>query len=160
MNPNLQTVSLAGTLEKQLHLLRELSGELMACRTAYVKMDLDAIYQHIASQSALCDQLRQVEGERQSAWRAACVGCGVDPSAGDLAALLTRLDPCSATRIREIVTELALAEGELRHLNRAQMVLVEGSRRTLGILANVLSSFAPMYARPAAPAEPATGARL
>jgi hypothetical protein len=150
MSVPIEIASLAGTLEKQLRLLRELSGELVACRTAYVAMDLEGIYQHIATQTALCDQLRQTEDERKVAWRAACIASGLNPDSGDLRALIARFDPQVGVGMREIVTKLALAEGELRHLNRAHTVLIDGSRRTLAILANVLASFAPTYTRPIA----------
>jgi hypothetical protein len=149
MTPSIEAASLMGTLDKQLRLLRELSSDLVACRTAYVAMDLDAIYRHIATQTALCDQLRQLEDDRRIAWRATCVAAGLDGEAGDLRALISRLDPQIGAGMREIVTKLALADGELRHLNRAHTVLVEGSRRTLAILGNVLASFAPTYVRPA-----------
>jgi|SRR5215831_8015176 len=142
--------SLAGTLERQLRLLRELSGDLTECRKAYVDMDIEAIYRHIATQSLLCDQLHQSEVERTAAWRAICESLDLDPEAVNARVVLESLEPQGAAQIREILTALALAEGELRHLNRAQTVLVEGSRRTLSVLANVLGSFAPIYGRPAA----------
>lgn len=148
MNAGIEAASLLGTLEKQLRLLHELSSELVASRAAYVKMDLDAIYQHIAVQTALCDQLHHLEEERKVAWRAACTASGLDPEAGDIRALIGTLEPDGRARMRDAVTKLALAEGELRHLNRAHTVLVEGSRRTLAILGNVLASFAPTYSRP------------
>ncbi len=149
MTAAIESASLVGILEKQLRLLRELTSDLVACRTAYVSMDLEAIYQHVATQAALCDQLRQLEDERRLVWQAACLASGVDPNQCDLATLIGKLERGISARVREVVTELALAEGELRHINRAHMVLVDGSRRTLGILANVLASFAPTYTRPA-----------
>lgn len=142
--------SLAGTLERQLRLLRELSADLFECRKAYVDMDLDAIYRHIAAQSLLCDQLHQSEIERKAAWRAICKSLDLDPEAVNARVVLENLEPQAAAQIREILTALALAEGDLRNLNRAQTVLVEGSRRTLSVLANVLGSFAPIYGRPVA----------
>jgi len=148
MNSEIAAASLLGTLEKQLRLLRELSGELVSCRAAYVAMDVDAMYQHIATQTALCDQLQQLESERKVAWKATCAAVGIDPVSTDLRLLINRLDPKIGCAMREAVTKLALAEGELRHLNRAHTVLVEGSRRTLSILGNVLASFTPTYAPP------------
>jgi len=154
MSSEMAAASLVGTLEKQLRLLRELSSELVACRTAYVAMDIESIYQHIATQTALCDQLQRLESDRKMAWRVTCQAVGIDPGASDLRTLVSRLDPKIGSAMREVVTKLALAEGELRHLNRAHTVLVDGSRRTLSILGNVLASFAPTYTRPSAP-EPA-----
>jgi hypothetical protein len=148
MNLPIQAASLLGILEKQLHLLNELACELLACRAALVTMDLDAIYRQIAIQTELCDRLQQAERERKSAWIEACTATGLDGSAGDLRGLIARLEPEIGTRMREIVTKLALAEGELRHLNHAHTILINGSRRTLSLLGNVLASFAPTYGRP------------
>jgi hypothetical protein len=148
MSVSIQVASLIGTLDRQLSLIRDLSSELVACRTAYVAMDLDAIYQHIATQTALCDQIRQIDEDRKIAWSAACASVGLDSHIGDLRSLVARLDPAVGAAMRDVVTKLALAEGDLRHLNRAHTVLIDGSRRTLAILTNVLASFAPTYARP------------
>ncbi|HEY6466021.1 MAG TPA: hypothetical protein VIY69_08525 [Candidatus Acidoferrales bacterium] len=149
MNSSIEAAGLLGILEKQLRLFRELSGDLVACRTAYVAMNLDAIYQHIGTQSAICDQLRDIDRERKIAWCATCAASGVDPDAADLRELTTRIDTGIGEAMRDVVTKLALAEGELRNLNRAHTVLIDGSRRTLAVLGNVLASFSPTYARPA-----------
>ena len=153
MNSPVEGAALLGTLEKQLRLFRELSADLVACRTAYVAMNLDAIYQHIATQTAICGQLRQIEDERKVAWRAACLASELDPEKSDLRELTMRLNPNVAEPMRDVVTKLAIAEGELRNLNRAHAVLIDGSRRTLAILGNVLASFAPTYVRPSGPSE-------
>lgn len=147
MSSPIEAAGLLGILEKQLRLFRELSGDLLACRTAYVTMNLDAIYQHIATQSAICDQLRQIDRERKVAWCAACAASGIDPDIVDLCELTMRIDPKIGETMRDVVTKLALAEGELRNLNRAHTVLIDGSRRTLAILGNVLASFSPTYVR-------------
>jgi FlgN protein len=149
MNAQAESVVLLGILEKQLRLFRELSADLVASRTAYVAMNLDRMYEHIAAQAAICDRLRQIEHERKFAWSAASAALGLNPDAGSLSGLLARIDAKTAESMREVVTKLALAEGELRNLNRAHTVLIEGSRRTLAILGNVLASFAPTYSRPA-----------
>ena len=148
MKPTIEAAGFAGVLQKQLHLLRELAGDLVASRACYVAMDLDGMYAHTARQASLCEDLRQVRHERNSAWLAACTEAGLDASLIDLHDLISRIDAPIGARMRQIATELALAEGELRNLNRANSVLLEGSRRTLGILANVLASFAPTYSRP------------
>ena len=158
MNSPIEGAALLGTLEKQLRLFRELSAELVSCRTAYVAMNLDAIYQHIARQTAICDQFRQIEDERKVAWRAACLSNGLDPEKSDLRELTARLNPNIAEPVRDIATKLAIAEGELRNLNRAHTVLIDGSRRTLAILGNVLASFAATYPRPAGSSESAAAA--
>jgi hypothetical protein len=148
MNSSVEAAALLNILERQLRLFRELSGDLVACRTAYVAMNLDAIYRHIATQTAICDQLRQVNNERQVAWRVISAACEVDPDAGDLRELTLRIDPKIGEVMCDVMTKLALAEGELRNLNRTHTALIEGSRRTLAILGNVLASFSPTYLRP------------
>lgn len=158
MNASIEGAALLGTLEKQLRLFRELSADLVACRTAYVAMNLDAIYQHIATQTAICEQFHQIESERKAAWRAACLASGLDGEKSDLRQLTSCLNPHIAEPIRDVATKLAIAEGELRNLNRAHTVLIEGSRRTLAILGNVLASFAPTYSRPAGSSESAVPA--
>lgn len=158
MNSSIESAALLGTLEKQLRLFRELSADLVASRTAYGTMNLDAMYQHIASQTAICEELRQIEGDRKVAWRVACTASGLDSEKSDLRELAGRIDPDFADPIRDVVTKLAIAEGELRNLNRAHAVLIEGSRRTLAILGNVLASFAPTYGRPSGTSESAAAA--
>lgn len=148
MNSSTEAAGLLGILEKQLRLFRELSGDLLACRAAYVSMNLDAIYQHIATQGAICDQLHETDRERKLAWCAACAASGIDPDIVELCELTMRIDPKIGEAMRDVVTKLALAEGELRNVNRAHTVLIDGSRRTLAILGNVLASFSPTYVRP------------
>jgi hypothetical protein len=148
MSSSIEGAALLGILEKKLRLFRELSADLVVCRAAYVAMNLEAIYRHIATQTAICDQFRQIEGERKAAWRAACLAIGLDLEKSDLRELTSRLDPNLAEPIRDVVTKLAIAEGELRNLHHTHTVLVDGSRRTLAILGNVLASFAPTYASP------------
>ena len=148
MNASPESANLLGILDRQLHAVQELSAELVACRTAFVAMDVEAIYRHTAIQTALCDSLRTLEEQRNVAWRAACCAAGVDPAAGNVSSLVALLDPRVGMAIRDIVTKLVLADGELRRLNRANTILIDGSRRTLTILGNVLASFAPMYASP------------
>ena len=148
MNASPETMDLLGILDRQLHAVQELSAELIASRTVLVAMDMEAIYRHTAIQTALCDSLRSIEEQRKAAWRVACCVAGVDPGTGNVSSLAALLDPRVGIAIRDIVTKLALADGELRRLNRANTILIDGSRRTLTILGNVLASFAPTYASP------------
>ncbi|MGH9572287.1 MAG: hypothetical protein ACRD40_01985 [Candidatus Acidiferrales bacterium] len=159
MSSSIESGALLGALEKQLRLFRGLSADLVASRTAYGTMNLDAIYQHIASQTAICEEWREIENDRKTAWHAACTASGLDPEKSDLRELTARIDPNFAEPIRDVVTKLAIAEGELRNLNRTHSVLIEGSRRTLAILGNVLASFAPTYGRPSGTSESAAAVR-
>lgn len=159
MKPSLEIVSLLAILDKQLHAVQELSAELIACRTAFAAMNVEAIYRHIAVQTTLCDDLRTLDEQRKEALRAACSAEGIEPTTASLNGLIVRFDSRVGTKIRDIVTKLVLAEGELRQLNRANTILIDGSRRTLTILGNLLSSFAPTYASPISARNSAAPAR-
>ncbi len=143
-------------IETQVGLLRELASDLAACRTAYAAMDLEAIYAHVAAQTSLCERLREAEAARAAAWQSARGVLRLTPSgspdtrygSGELKTWIANVDPILAERLRRALTEMALAEGQVRHLHRAHAVMLEGSRRTIDMLANALAMFSPMYAAP------------
>ena len=140
---------LTETLESRLCLLRDLARELVVCRRAFMAMDLEAIYGHIERQSAVCHDLRGAEESRSRAWQAVSASLEQSSTDSDLQASMETLRPDMAAHLRRVLSESALAEGEIRHLNEAHTVLIDGSRRTLNVLANVLVAFSPTYARPA-----------
>jgi len=140
---------LTETLESRLCLLRELARELVVCRRAYVAMDLEAIYGHIERQSAACRDLRDAEESRSRAWQAVSASLEESSTGRELETSIETLPPDMAAHLRRVLSESALAEGEIRHLNQAHTVLIDGSRRTLNVLANVLVAFSTTYARPA-----------
>jgi len=155
MNTPSEIVQLTDAVEAQVRLLGELAGDLSDCRRAYAAMDLDAIYAHVAAQTSLCDRLRQAEASRAAAWQAVCValrahsnGSGARDVGAGLQEWIANVDPALAHRLRRALTEMALAEGQVRHLHRTHAVMLEGSRRTIDMLANALAMFSPMYAAP------------
>lgn len=155
MNAPSEIAQLTSTIETQVNLLRDLASDLADCRGAYAAMDLDAIYTHVEAQTSLCERLREAERARAAAWNAARSAFEVDfPGApngsvsGDLKSWITSVDPALAERLRRALTEMALAEGQVRHVHRAHAVMLEGSRRTIDMLANALAIFSPMYAVP------------
>jgi hypothetical protein len=155
MNTPTEIVQLTDAVEAQVRLLRELAGDLSECRTAYAAMDLDGIYAHVAAQTSLCERLCEAEKARAAAWQAVCValrahsnGAGSRDVGAGLQEWISRIDPAIAERLRRALTEMALAEGQVRHLHRAHAVMLEGSRRTIDMLANALAMFSPMYAAP------------
>jgi hypothetical protein len=148
MSPEI--ASLTDTIERELGLLRELAGDLIACRAAFTGMDLDAIYVHIAKQAMLCQKLQKAEEERIKAWQEGAAHAGNLTPGGDLRAWIQSLDPPVALRLRALLTELVVAEGEVRNLNRVHTLLIDGSRKTLNVLTNALASFSPTYTAPAA----------
>jgi hypothetical protein len=136
---------LVATFERQLALLTELENELVACRAAFTGMDIDKIYGHLAKQAMLCEKLREAKAENAIAWHAASQIVRLPAEGMDIAALIKSLEPSLANRLRQILTKLALAEGNVRHLNRVHRVYIEGSSRTLDTLSNALASVPATY---------------
>ena len=145
----LQTTRLTELAEARARLLRELTVDLETSRSAYATMDLEGIYRHVAAQSAICEQLHQIErGHSRSTTdneepsklvtgrpeHATCVATGN-------AALVERL--------RKALADMALAEGRARQVHRAHALMLEGMRRTFQTMANALMMFSPVYSRPA-----------
>jgi hypothetical protein len=145
-----ELASLLASLDRQLKIFRQLSAELVACRPAFEAMDLEAIYSHISTQAAICKELQKVEEERAISWQAASSKLGLPSANGDLRGWAGKLEPELTDRFRRVLTELALVEGEVRYLNQIHTVLLDGSRRTLNVLANALSAFSPTYTLPPA----------
>jgi hypothetical protein len=145
-----EIAKLTRTIQEELGLLRELAGDLMACRQAFTGMDLDSIYTHVAKQATLCEKLQVVGQERAAAWKAEFAGRSHPANETDLRVWLASLDPEIGRHMRELLTELALAEGEVRNLNHVHTLFLNGSRRTLNVLANALAAFSPTYAPPQA----------
>lgn len=147
---SLEITRLADLLERKLKLLHELSEELTACRSAFVSMDLEAIYAHISAQTFTCQQLKVVEDERSAVWSALSASPSEPINAGTLSSWIKSLDPESGNRLRRVLTALAVAEGEIRHLNHSHTVLLDGTKRTLNILSNAMATLSPIYGPPRA----------
>ncbi|HXZ11169.1 MAG TPA: hypothetical protein VEG64_02145 [Candidatus Sulfotelmatobacter sp.] len=146
MSPEIE--SLAVTIERELSLLRELAGDLIDCRKAFTGMDLDGIYTHVAKQALLCDKLQKAEEERVRIWQQEVAKTSAPAAGADLRAWIERQDPAVALRLRALLTELVVAEGEVRNLNRVHRLLIDGSRKTLKVLTNALAAFHPTYPAP------------
>lgn len=146
MSPEI--AKLIDILERKLKLLHDLAEELGACRSAFVSMDLDAIYMHIAEQTRICQKLKLVEEERAMAWNALATSPNEPMNGGTLSSWVGSLEPIAGSRLRRVLTALAVAEGEIRHLNHTHSVLLDGTRRTLQILGNAMATLAPIYGPP------------
>jgi hypothetical protein len=153
-----EIANLTSALERKLTLLHELTEELGVCRAAFVDMNLEAIYAHVAKQTHICEQLRQIESDRAIAWQAISASATEPPNNGTLSSWVKSLEPQLGERLRRVLTALALAEGEVRHLNHVHSVLLDGTRRTLHVLSNAMATLSPMYAPPATLAD-LSGAR-
>jgi hypothetical protein len=144
-----EIANLTNVLELKLALLHELTGELRACRGAYVGMNLEAIYAHTTTQTVILEKLRNNELQRAMAWNATAASCGRPAENGTLSSWIQTLEPALGQQFRHLLTDLALAEGEVRHINHIHTVLLEGTRRTLHVLANAMATLEPMYTPPA-----------
>jgi hypothetical protein len=131
--------------ERQLLLLCELVRDLLLCRTDYASMGLEEIYWHLAEQASLCDQFRRIQIERSRAW----VQTGQEPTASEnqINDWMREVGSEISRSLQRVLTEVALTEGHSRHLNRVQETVLDGSRRTLNLLANAV---AVLNAQPAA----------
>src|SRR5271156_4999052 len=143
-----EIANLASALERKLILLHELTEELCACRAAFVGMNLEEIYVHIEKQTQICEQLRQIEADRARAWQAVSVSSSEPANNGTLTSWIQSLEPNVGDRLRRVLTALAVAEGEVRHVNHVHSVLLDGTRRTLHVLSNAMATLSPMYAPP------------
>jgi hypothetical protein len=143
-----EIAKLTCALERKLTLIHELTAELSACRAAFVGMDLETIYVHIERQTALCEQLRAAEVERQEAWRAVSESAQEPVNDGTLSSWIRSLEPEKGARLRKVLTGLAVAEGEMRHVSRVHTILLDGTQRTLKVLANAMGTLSPLYAPP------------
>jgi len=137
-------------LGRELSLVRDLVHDLVACRKAFIKMDLEEIHTHVAKQAALCEDLRRTRAERAESWQTTFPGAGQSSAEQGLRVGLTDLDPALASRIREVITQLSLAENEIRNLNQVHRCMLAGSKRTLNVLTNALLGLLPTYTLPQA----------
>jgi hypothetical protein len=142
---------LVQTLERKLTVLKELHAELSSCRDAFVQMNLDSIYAHVAAQSMICEKLKAIEADQNSEWRALHPAASrepADPTGADLRNWLESLDPILAYRMSRTLTSLAIVEADVRHMNHAHSVLLQGTCRTLKIMSNAFTGMAPTYLPP------------
>jgi len=132
-------------LETQLDLSRKLKTEIAESRAAYAAWDLDAIYRHIGAQAVLCLQLQNNSEAMRPGHEPPAA-----PGGGDMVQVVTRPGARDGSRVSELLAELAAVQREIRELNSEQTIIVDGSRRTLQMMANALATFSPMYDRPSA----------
>jgi hypothetical protein len=81
-----------------------------------------------SDQCLLCDQLRSLSTQKAST-----------QIESQLNSWMASIESELTGSLRRIVAELAVTEGQERHLHRVQKVLLDGSRRTLNILTNAVA---------------------
>jgi hypothetical protein len=132
-----QTDDVILMFERQLLLLRELVCDLLLCRTDYASMSLEEIYWHLAEQASLCDQFRRFQIERPRSWVEA--GQETIASENQINDWMSPVGSEISRSLQRVFAEISLTEGHSRHLNRVQETLLDGSRRTLNLLANAVA---------------------
>jgi hypothetical protein len=147
---SVEITRLTDILERKLRFLHELGEELNACRGAFVSMNLEAIYLHIDAQANICQKLQIVEQERTTVWIALSISRDEPKNGGTLSSWIKSLEAETGNRLRRVLTALAVAEGEIRHLNHSHTVLLDGTKRTLNILSNAMATLSPIYGPPRA----------
>jgi hypothetical protein len=118
--------------------MRELAYELEDSRAAYVAMDVDAVYRHASLQKAICERLHEIEQKHAANMKDTMLS--VATAAGESAL---------PERAQKALADMSLAERRARQLHRTHVVVLEGTRRTIQMMANALVSFSPLYSRPA-----------
>ncbi|HTV59242.1 MAG TPA: hypothetical protein VMJ93_10255 [Verrucomicrobiae bacterium] len=134
--------------ERHLQLLHEAIAELAGSRPALTSMDLDGIYSHIARQTFLCQRLDEIRRERAAVSHTISQALPSSSGPPDLVSRIRAFDQSAAERLEDLHHGIAVAERELRHQNRVHALLIDGTRRTLAILANALATISPTYSFP------------
>lgn len=148
------TTRLTEMIEARARLLRELASDMEAARCAYAAMDLEAIYGHVAAQRAICEQLQDLERNRNETAgdMHGAAQAGLRTTKGDekgaRAMSLSAGDPALAQRLRRALAEMAAAERQARQTHRAHVLILEGTRRTIQTMSNALMMFSAVYSRP------------
>ena len=139
-------------LDQRVLALRQLARQFIDCRPAFVAMNLDGIYRHVAEQEELCRRIRSID----AALRAAAEIRRKRP-AGPALAVASGQGPRfeSAARLGQLKHELDEAQAEVRQLNRAHAAMLRRSGRTLAMLTNFLGNYAMTYGPPGVTALPA-----
>jgi hypothetical protein len=141
-------------LEQRIQLLCSLADNLKSARPEFIALDLNAMERRIAEQNRMCAQVRSLDAnisleqahyaERTGVRLPSATICW--PASGDGSDKETQ-------EIRDALKRLATAQIALKTANDAHQAMLRGSRRTIKVLQNLYSSFAPTYSVPAAVAK-------
>jgi hypothetical protein len=134
-------------LDQRLLALRQLARQFIDCRPAFVAMDLDGIYGHVAEQEELCRRIRSIDAALRAAAEIRRKRLA-DPAQAAAVREAPRL--ASATRLGQLKRELDEAQAEVRQLNGVHAAMLRRSGRTLAMLMNFFGCYAMTYAPPVA----------
>lgn len=136
-------------LERRLELLGLLAQTLAQSRHDFIAMNLSGIERRVAEQEQLCAQIRSLDAEIARMQSRCAENAGSRPAAGTLALPGSPDgDVQQDDRIRAMLGRVGLAQAELKKINDAHQAMLRRSKRTVQILLNLFSSFAPTYSAP------------
>jgi len=136
-------------LEHRFSLLGLLTQSLIQSRSDFIAMKLDAMERLTAEQERLCAQVRSVDAELARVQTGGGEDAGLSPRLAGLCWPGSRDgDVQQDNRIRAMLDRIRLAQEELARANHAHQAMLRRSKRTVQILMNFFSSFAPTYSSP------------
>lgn len=135
--------NLQASLKSYLRLLQELVSELISSRPYLFAMNLDAVYLHVERELYLCHQLQQVRLECAAACGSVAQLLDVPPDLNRVLASIHHQDEALARTLTSLYTEIHRAESQVDIENRIHGLLINGTRRTLAVLANAFASVCP-----------------
>ena len=126
--------------------LRLLASELLEGRSALVRLDLEAIYQHNARQEALYQEVQRLDGQiMRFATLRNKQDSGRELSLDDVAG---GWDSEAQSQMRSLLKEHEAARSEVIGLSQVQTDLLQRSRRYLRILSNLVNNSMGLYEAP------------
>ena len=140
-------------LERRLSLLDALTKTLAESRADFIALDLEAMRGRIREQEQFCGQIRALDQDISQAQVQCARLAGVPSASAEIRWPAPRgTEPALAEKIRETMSRVAAAQGQLQQLNNAHQAMLRRSRRTVHVLLNLFQSHAPTYAAQVAPA--------
>jgi hypothetical protein len=126
--------------------LRLLAADLLESRSALVRLDLEAIYQHNAQQQTLYQEVQRLDGQIMRFADVRSTAAGGRTLSLDAAA--SGWDEEAQGQLRVLLEEHEAARDEVHDLSEVQADLLRRSRRYLRILSNLVNSSMGVYEAP------------
>jgi hypothetical protein len=133
-------------VEARTRRMRLLAVDLVESRQAFVKLDLDAIYEHNLQQEALYQEINRLDAQVMRFMPA-----GASPAAGQtlrLDGIANGWDRQSLDLLRLMLEEHEAVRAQVCEISRVQADLLRRSRRYLQVLSNLVSSSMGFYQAP------------
>ena len=133
-------------VEARTRRMRLLAMDLVESRQAFVKLDLDAIYEHNLQQEALYQEINRLDAQIMR-----FMPPGTSPATGQtvrLDGIATGWDEQSQNLLRLRLKEHEAARAQVCEISLVQADLLRRSRRYLQVLSNLVSSSMGFYQAP------------